>query len=182
MIFLFSESDIGYHSKSVIDCEIIPLVFIPKIIKKNNDFFPYADLKNNTDLLDAIARGKTFLIGFDLDENGELMAHSLKNFLIEKGIKQEDIIRTPLTEDGYIATNSFLDISGYAKFRYYQEEFLKELRRAKLPRMTIMDLLALKYLNEKKGKDMVLSNYKKINFNGTSTVTFITNNLLKEGL
>lgn len=183
MIVLFSESNIGVHSEYPIDCKIIPIVFIPTVKKVDEQYEPFVNLDNNEKINGIIGLENTYLIGFDLDENGEFMAQALRNYLLSKSISKENIIRTPLIEDGYIATTDFLNINDYAKYRYYQDIFIKGLKKEKLPVMSIMDFLALRYLTIKKGKPVEMAKIEKsVNLNGTSTITFITNNLLKEGV
>lgn len=182
MIILFSESNIGIHNKYSTDCKIIPIVFIPTVNKNGNIYKPFINLDDNNLIRSLLEKENTYLIGFDLDENGEFMAQALKNYLISKNIDEANIIRTPLTEDGYIATSDFLNINDYCKYRYFQDIFQKKMKKMKLPLMSIMDLLALRYLIKQKGKKIEFSKLENtINLNGTSTITFITNNLLKEG-
>lgn len=187
MNILFSESIIGFHSKIDTHCEIIPLSFIPQIKEKENGgLYPFVNIdkiKRVEQLINDYKSGIkiTFLIGFDLDENGEFMAQALRNYLISKSVRKDDIIRTPLTEDGYLSVNKFLDIADYIKFRKLQKDFSLMLKENKVGDINIIELLSLKYLDKKKGKYIELESLKNsINLEGTSTVTFITNNLLHE--
>lgn len=179
---LFSESKIGFHSVVNIDCTIIPLAFVPNIKTNKGNFYPYINLDKNLQIKKILTiQDMIFLIGFDLDENGEFMSHALKNYLLEKGINEKNIIRTPLTEEGYIGFNSFLDIEKYVIYRSLQKEFSLKLKKENLGSMGLVDFLSLKYLEKKKGKMIETEKLtEKINVEGTSTITFVTNNLLRD--
>lgn len=189
MLVLISESDIGIHSIAhTQDCEVIPFVFIPQIKKTEEDkYYVTINIKNER-ILELVKHYQTnkevsFFLGYDLDENGELMAHAVKNFLIENGIQEIDIFRTPLTEEGYLAVSDFLNIDSLLKFHYVQRKFQAELKEKKIPTMGILELLSIGSLDNKKGKELdlgVLEEKKLIDTNKTSTITFVVNNLQKE--
>lgn len=88
MIVLFSESNIGVHSEYPIDCKIIPIVFIPTVKKVDEQYEPFVNLDNNEKINGIIGLENTYLIGFDLDENGEFMAQALRNYLLSKSISK----------------------------------------------------------------------------------------------
>ncbi len=185
--FLIAESNIGYHSQVEDDsCEVVSFVFIPNI-KKEKDTFKAHTTINNQKILDVVdyclsEKDSIILIGYDLDENGELMAQAMREYLITRGISNENILRTPLTEDGYVVSVDFLDIQDYMKFRYYQNLFLKRLSLKKLSKLSVLDFLSIKYLFEKANKKIELEKIenKIINLNKTSTMTFVVNNLIKD--
>ena len=186
-IILFSESILGFHSKTEEDCQMIPLVFIPEIKKdETGKYFAYINLSNNQKIkpiFNESIENIFFLLGYDLDENGEFMAHALKNFLISKGVNENQIIRTPLTEDGYIAISDFLNIEKFLEYKIIDKEFQSEIKKSLGFNMTINDVLSLVYLDRKKGKTLSLDGdglNEKINLQGTSTITFVTNQLLGE--
>lgn len=184
---LFSESKIGIHSDIDIDCQIVPIVFVPTILKQENGTNQaFINLDNNLNIQNVISNSTTetiFLVGFDLDENGEFMAHALKNYLISKNIDKKQILRMPLAEDGYIGICDFMDISGLMTLKLLQKDFSAILKKNNLPQIELIDFLALRYLDKKKGKSISLNSdnlNEKFNSLGTSTITFITNNLLKD--
>lgn len=183
MIILLTESDIGFHSKIDLECKIIPMAFVPQVImNENGELKPYINLSSNKHLSKYIKEYKKgsdkFYIGFDLDENGEFMAHALREYLISSKIDDVDILRIPLTEDGYIVKTEFLDISDYIKFRYYQQDWTSILKQNKLENMSIFEIFSLKFLMKGKGKDLNLDDSSlDINFEGTNTITFITNSI-----
>lgn len=184
--YLICESTIGYHSETNEDnCDIIPFVFIPTVSKSHTGLEVYVNCKN-IQINDAIKeyinnKSVVFLLGYDLDENGELMAQALKNYMLSQGVKKEDIIRTPLTENGYVASLSFLDISEYITFRHHQDVFMKELRKKHNKRIGILDFLSIKYLVEKKGQKINFDKLENsLNLDKTSTITFVVSNLIKE--
>jgi len=187
-VILFSESNLGFHSKTEQNCQVIPLVFIPEIKKdESGKYFAYINLSNNQKIKplfnEGIVEDGIFLLGYDLDENGEFMAHALKNFLISKGVKENQIIRTPLTENGYIATSDFLNIDKFLEYKIIDKEFQNEIKKNLGFNMTFNDVMSLVYLDRKKGKTLSLDGdglHEKINLQGTSTITFVTNQLLGE--
>ncbi len=192
MVVLISESQIGIHSETPQDCEVIPFVFIPTIKLKDGVFHLGINVKNERilELINSYNQGKeiTFLLGYDLDENGELMAQALRNFFIKNNINSNDIHRTPLTEEGYIAVIDFLDINNLIKFNYYQREFLKVLKNNKIKSINFFELNSIIKLNaiytstltENKSGGIVFEKLvERIDTNKTSTITFVTNNLIK---
>lgn len=79
-----------------------------------------------------------------------------------------------------MAISDFLDISDYCKFLYYQKKLINILKKEKLNSvpMGILDILAIKYLDTKRGKNIDLDSLKEtLNVEGTSTITFIVNNI-----
>lgn len=173
---LIAESTIGYHSMSNKYVQEYALVFIPKIIEENGKYKAVINLENNEtmkEILIEYEKGNCrILLGFDLDENGELMAQALRDYLLSKQVNRNDLIRMPLTEDGYIAMCDFLDISDYLRYRYLQQKFTNSIKKIK-SKLNIRQILSLKYLHIRKQKTIHLEENTEINLKGTSTFTYL---------
>jgi len=176
---VISESKIGIHSKFPDEnFEVIPMNFMPNVIKENDLFLPRSNLQNNKDfkyivkkfeLLKKQDNTNVFLIlGFDLDPKGEMMAQSLSHQLkLHAGIEEEEIHRMALSEHGYILTEP-LDINDYCKFYYLQKKFIDSQGTEKI---NIRTLLSIITLNQKKEQKLNLENMEHIDVEGTNTFT-----------
>lgn len=173
---LIAESTIGYHSMSNKYVQEYALVFIPKIVEEKGKYKAVVNLENNEtmkEILTEYGKGNCrILIGFDLDENGELMAHALRDFLLKHQVSENDLIRMPLTEDGYIAMCNFLDIDDYLRYRFLQQKFTLLAKKNK-SKLNIRQILSLKYLHIRKSKTIHLEENTEINLEGTSTFTYL---------
>ena len=173
---LIAESNIGYHSMNNKCIREYALVFIPKIVEEKGKYKAVINLENNEtmkEILEEYSSGNCrILLGFDLDENGELMAQALRDFLLTKQVNKNDLIRMPLTEDGYIAMCDFLDISDYLRYRYLQQK-LTNLTKKNKSKLNIRQILSLKYLYMRRAKTIHLEENTEINLQGTSTFTYL---------
>lgn len=173
---LIAESIIGYHSMSNKYVQEYALVFIPRIVEEQGSYKAVINLENNETikeiLMEYVKGNCRILLGFDLDENGELMAQALRDFLLTKQVNKDDLIRMPLTEDGYIALCDFLDISDYLRYRYLQQKFTNLIKRIK-SKLNIRQILSLKYLYIRRGKTIHLEENAEVNLQGTSTFTYL---------
>lgn len=104
-------------------------------------------------------------IGYDVDENGEFMAYSLKNSL-KKTFNIEKIFRTPLTEKGYIMFNDFPDISDLIEIKKKERIFMKKQKALKISPLGFRKTIALNELEKNIKKRFTPKN-------GTSTFTYI---------
>mgnify|MGYP000376656154 CR=1 FL=1 len=196
LYLLISESDVGYHSE-LDDAEffiVFKMTFIPRV-KLNSEtgkYEPKISLTGNktyNKIIKNYRNNKHFddikiFIGFDADENGELMAQALKEQLLFASVKPKDIYRTPLTEQGYMAITSFLNIDNYCKFRGLEQEFMERLKSKGIKPKGFRKILSVEMLNGKKKNEKTFEvNLESaeqdgiINTNGTSTYTFIQNKI-----
>lgn len=192
LFILFSESTIGVHSPSSNTSEeyhVIPVVF-PVRVKKVNDKILYTtSLTQNKFFLHGVFLYKkkiqlgekaTIVVGHDVDDKGEAMASCMKQSLLEAGIPEQDIKRIPLTSNGYIEVKKFIDTSGYKEFIHIDQEFRKVLAKAGIKKnVGIIKAVALASVLKNKGKRLKIDQEDGINIQGTSSVTFVTRDLLK---
>jgi len=125
---------------------------------------------------------KNIFIGFDLDIMGQIMASILYYRLILKGFNEENIIRVPLTDEGYIRQEE--KDSAYIAFGdfYEYEELLSILNAIRLEYLLISKTKAgfrkmeiLEIINDRRLPDV----YKRKNL-GTNTVTYMFKYLYME--
>lgn len=170
------------------------LVFLPKIVedKKNRVFLPSINLQsnrkyknilkfyeNNKDKYDEIY----FFLGYDADENGELMAQAIRSELIKNRVGKKNIYRTPLTEHGYLSISTFLNINKYCRFLFLQNAFLERLKKKKKLSIGIRKILSLRYISRIKKKKKGVLNLETederghILKNENSTFTYLYNSI-----
>ena len=172
----------GYDAFYVYDMTFIPVVANGELRcnLKENDVFKsiltdYENLKKEgceTDIL----------IGFDMDDAGELMSHAMLACLLEHDIPYENIIRMPFCENGFVVFSDFVDISDYIKYRDIQNSFMEKLRKEGVSPLGIRKAYALDFMEKfkrNKGADIKVEKAKSINPQGTSTYTYVTRYLLK---
>lgn len=139
-------------------------------IYKNNDFFASEKLGNK--ILNF--KPEYICIGYDVDDNGEFMAYSLRNRLIEQGFSKNKIFRTPLTEKGYIMFNDFPDIEDFLKIKKQEINFFNLQIKNKIKPLGIRKTISLYELQHYKDNFFIPNN------NGTSTFTYLYKSLKKE--
>lgn len=191
---LISESKIGVHSKNHdgqrLPFEIFDLPFIPntKIEEGGNIKFFVAD--QNTMFQEVVARyfnleheyDVTILVGYDLDFMGEIMSSAAREILISKGVKKNKIIRTPLTQHGYIAIKDFCDVEAYKKYLFLQDQFIIKQKRSGIKNpIGFQKVSSLELLKKYSGKTTWVNSDASSRL-GTSTITCITKFLEAEGL
>lgn len=176
---LISESNIGIHSKfEAENFDVIPMNFMPNVIKKDGKYLPRCNLQENKDFKYILHKYNTYrsieginvflIIGFDLDPKGEMMSQALKYQFLQSGIVEDEIHRMALTEQGYIITED-LDIEDYCKFYYIQKKFIDE--QTKKNKLSIRNLISIITLEREKNKKLDLSNIDYIDLDGTNTFT-----------
>jgi len=196
---LFSESDIGIHKKKSNDEVVIlfSLRFPPKVVSKKSSFGDVLlHFKNNLAKNDTYSKALAtyeslvsspdnhikVLLGFDSDETGEAMAISLKENLIRDGVNRLDIIRMPLSENGYIVVRKHSKSEQYKKFLSLQEDLMKRLRRKKIKRSGgFAKIISLLTIIKHKNITLPFRHKGVVDTHGTSTATVITKILTGEG-
>jgi hypothetical protein len=185
---VIAESKMGVHKVDPsVDASVsmYSMTFPITVGKYENRFAVKANLLVNKTFLSIISeyermkkKAEVYIfVAFDLDETGELMAEALKDSLIFSGITKYDILRTPLTEKGYILLKQFANTNGYKEYLYHQQRIIKALEDKNLPKLGILKIMAMKLIIEYRGKTMRVEDKGdgKINMNGTSTATFVHN-------
>lgn len=188
-VILFSESVVGIHMKTSNDTEeyeVISLVFPPTVEKTSGGVLKFKNnLIKNSDFLHGVSlykegKGKcrhiSIAIGYDDDDTGHFMSESLRENLINSGISEEDIFRTPLTEAGYILVQDFSDTTELKKFLYIQQNFRSVARSNGIRKnVGFSKIISLKYINKAKDKSLhIEENGDTIDPSGTSTATVVT--------
>jgi len=189
-IILVSESDIGIHSKAGekrIDTHVIPMSFFPNIKHEGGKNIISVDSEKAKEVVDFYHTYKkkgysvTIFVGFDIDLSGEIMSSSLRDFLILHKISKEDIIRTPLTQYGYLAFRDFINIDNYIEYLALQQDFLSFQKKHGLKKpVGFQKAIALNILQKYKNKKSKLSTNISSS-NGTSTVTVVSKFLSEVG-
>lgn len=181
---LVSESKIGVHSKNNkgerAPFFVFSTSFIPSV-ENNSGVLSFSMSKNNSAFLEIVSLCKensetnfTIMIGFDLDLAGEAMSTAFRNAILLENLKNLKIIRTPLTQQGYILFKPFLENEQYKKYLYLQRKFLDFQKKngfskpAGFQKIISMELLS-KYKNKKTQLDSNISTAS-----GTSTVTVVS--------
>jgi len=181
---LVSESKIGVHSKNNkgerTPFFVFSTSFIPSV-ENNSGVLSFSMSKNNSAFLEIVSLCKensetnfTIMIGFDLDLAGEAMSTAFRNAILLENLKNLKIIRTPLTQQGYILFKPFLENEQYKKYLYLQRKFLDFQKKngfskpAGFQKIISMELLS-KYKNKKTQLDSNISTAS-----GTSTVTVVS--------
>lgn len=179
----FTESEIGVHRKMPQDkTEIVHILagtFLPSFnLLKKEWFFDGSIVISAMKIYEqALQKGYrvNFLIGYDLDENGEFMALTLKRSLVGRGISPDSIYRTPLCEKGYIGIMPFCDISSYERYRTRDLRFQESLMNKKIDRIGLLKAMSLYFLSKNRGKEILIKN------EGISTSTVVYQGLCNKG-
>lgn len=189
---LISESLVGTHSENP-DFENIRY-FEMKIPVNVNFNIKDSKYKNNTslqknstflDMLDFYNECQKklynvyFLVGFDIDLQGEYMSITLRDNLIRAGIDEKIIFRIPFYEGNYLAVQEFRNIQEFLEYKGIDAEFQREIKEynkgvsedEKLDVMSIKKMMSIIDLHENRGKKF------KVNRFGNSTFTYLTNKL-----
>jgi 5S rRNA maturation endonuclease (ribonuclease M5) len=115
-----------------------------------------------------------FMLGYDLDENGQFLSYIIKNELINIGVDKEKILRTPLTEKNYILLTDDIDMTPYIEYRKKDIRFIQKQREKNIKTpIGLLKAISLYYIQ--KYRNSVF----KINTQGTSTFTFLLKFLKK---
>jgi len=162
-------------------------VFTPKV--KNGEVVPLkkrsktmAKILGKHEELKSANYEVDFLIAYDMDENGELMANILHNSLVEYDVDPQNIIRMPYCEHGFVVFSEFQDISDYIKFKSLQHDFMAKLQEKGLPKMGLRKAYSfdfVKSFKKRKGNKIDLKRARVVNPEGTSTITYVTRALLE---
>lgn len=176
----FSESEIGIHRPKHFDKteEVIMIsgAFISNYTKEGTWSVPSKIIEasvQNKKKFESSGYVVNFLIGYDLDENGELMSHALRDALIANGIPPDSIYRTPLAENGYLGIMPFGTIDAYKEFRKKDVQFQKRNFQKTKRKLGILKVIALYFLQKNRGKKIKIKN------SGNSTVTVVFNEMQK---
>lgn len=189
LYLVVSESAIGVHSKVLYETfKMYAISFLVHVEydQKSGKYVAKNTMKSNSvfqellsDYYDGIKQyDEVFiLLSHDLDVQGEIMAETFREYLIAEGVPEKNIMRTPLTQEGYIAAVPFTNLEKYKRFLYLQQEFTNMLKRQKSEVVAgFRKVLALKYLSSSKGKQFHID-MPHINIRGTSTVTYVSKSL-----
>jgi 5S rRNA maturation endonuclease (ribonuclease M5) len=189
LYLVVAESAIGVHSK--VPHEVFKMYAISFLVHIEHQENPERYIAKNTmkssqvfhDILLDYNKGvETYdevyiLLSQDLDVQGEIMAEAFRQFLTDEGVPASAILRTPLTQEGYIAVVPFVNLEKYKKFLFLQQEFTNMLKKKKSGVIAgFRKILALKYLSSSKGKQFRID-MPHINLDGTSTTTFVSKSL-----
>lgn len=189
---MFSESTFGIHYLDDTQSEtflVFALTFPPKVIESDGRIIFNNNLSGNKEFKSALYeynkekkgnRYKTvsILVGFDLDEAGELMSEALREILLGSGVDERDIFRTPLTQSGYIAQKSFGKTEKYKKYLWLQQGFMTKLKTNPVVRaIGFIKAFSLKYTIKRRNTTIGLKG-SRINTQGTSTATAVTKIIL----
>lgn len=191
--FLISESLIGSHCSNELEEEVFFFdMSIPVNVKFDQTegrFINNTTLEENKHFKNIIKKYNEnkdkaqifFLVGFDVDIQGEYMANVLRDELLKQEIDINTIFRTPLMDGEYLAIQEFKSIDSYLNYKGLELKFAMFLRqynsknKKNIPIMSFRKLLSLKKLSQEKGKNFAVKNNQ-----GTSTFTYITNRLNKD--
>lgn len=173
---LFSESTIGIHRVKDMQEEYIVLsgTFIPTFSALSGWSFKgriVQDALDHKEIYESRGYKVYFLVGYDLDENGEFMATVLRNALLDAGVEKNSVFRTPLTENGYISICDFLNIEKYIKYRSHDVQFQNEVFHTLKKRIGILKTMGLLFLRKHSGREMHITR------KGNSTATVVYKNL-----
>lgn len=189
---LISESLVASHSNHELNQKVVIFdMKIPLNVKQTEEPGIY---QNNTKLSDnevfkeilktrdeALVNGYEkvyFLVGFDVDLQGEYMASVLREELLSAGIDDDAIFRMPFVEDEYIMLQEFRPVEDFINYKGLEADFSAAIKRHNksnndnLPFMSFRKLMSLKILSEKKD-----STFQIINNEGNSTFTYIINRM-----
>ncbi len=190
---LVSESKIGVHSEnqngSSSQFEVFATSFFPNVIKGEDEELRFSIDSKNQVFNDVVERYHNLksdckvyiLIGFDLDLTGEAMSTAFRDALIDKQIPRDVIVRTPLTEQGYIAFKNFTEGKKYKEYLYLQKEFIDIQRKNGIKNpMGFQKAISLELLSEHKGRETLVDSNLSTSA-GKSTVTVVMNFLGSTG-
>lgn len=190
-----SESFIGNHSiEPFWEADLLSLTFLPNIyLKESSQEEVKWSMPNNfrglwlngiiignskNDLFALIKDYKKFIIGTDYDVEGNAMAYMLYQMLIEFGIKDEAIVRVPLTHEGYVGILPFWkkeEFDWYIQDKYEDEVWKQMSKKTNggigMGRRTLLI------------EDIILyppDYVQNINESGTSSITYIFKKSIKE--
>ena len=132
------------------------------------------------DLLSEALTGRRIIFGYDLDEQGQLMASVLYYQLVFDGVDKSQMARMPLTENGVAYVGSFYDAEQMKEalsYRILERVFMARLLKNGVKAMGLRKAAALSILTSTVERGDRVQN---LNPEGTSTVTYITKCLLGE--
>jgi len=167
---LFSEKPINYViNKNEVFYDISG-TFIPYFDEVTEEFrFNGKQIRKVKEIIKKHKKDKIyFLLGYDLDENGEFLSNVIENELIKLKINQQNIIRTPATEKNFILIKEKINIDKYLFFRKKDVEFITKQKENGIKKpIGLLKAIALYILYKKAGS------FFKVNTNGTSTFTYL---------
>jgi hypothetical protein len=178
---LISESLVGIHKPDPSweeDIRSYALVFPPKASPDS----PLQDLRGNSTFRQIVKEAKKlkaagkfggFLVGYDLDFSGEVMAASMKDSLMKESFEEKEIIRCPLTQDGYIFLKGWPDISPLIEYSNLEKRFIALQKEAGLSPVGLEKALSLKALINFGGRSISINAPDTNPENGTSLATVL---------
>lgn len=124
---------------------------------------------------DSSFRSSHILIGHDSDKNGNLMATTIRKTLLAMGVPDDDLVRIPLTEWGYIGIQCFIEekkIPGYLEYKSLDKKFIAHQKPATNKAAGLIKQASLKYAYQFSGKKIEgIFEQEHIDSKGTSTAT-----------
>ena len=177
LYILFSESNVGMHrpDEKLEDFVIVAGTFIPYLEGSKWYGSEKLMLRAMSSVHIAKVEGYKvyFLIGYDMDENGEFMSIAIRNSLLAyDGISEDDIFRTPLTEKGYLGITDFIEVEKYQKYRKLDLYFHQYMKIKFGQKIGLLKAMTLYFLRKNRGKLF------KVNRKGSSTATIVHNALI----
>lgn len=192
LCILFSESNIGIHRLKDTDTEefrVLVLTFPSKVAKQENKIVFSTNLHKNHVVTEAVSlylkerasREVFILVGYDSDENGEVMSSALRGNLMALGVDPAIIVRTPLTFERYIVLRRFAETGLYRLFLNFQQEFSSILRLNNIRKnVGFAKSISLMHIFENRGKRFAIDENDGVNLVGSSTATLITKEITGE--
>lgn len=171
IIPLFFTESLEKSHLPTFEVEAVKYNFIPNVnIEKDCFFYPQWE-----GMEEAIKNNRTIIFSHDADEQGNLLSSLLYYSFIQKGAKEENMIRMPLTLNGIGYVSNFYSPEEINKLKdYYILERVFMLKNKTFGFKKIRGLRHLFYLSDKK------HSVKNLNMNGTNTITEITREILGE--
>ena len=168
----FTESQEQGHLPESFDVEVIKFTFIPNVDTRSDRFhIPHYEMMKKLALSQRI-----MIFGHDADEYGQLIASIMYHIFKEMGVRDELMIRMPLTEKGIGMVSTFYsrkELDGFKSFYALDRLFMNSHRG-----LGIRKALMLRHLYHTSA--LPLHRVSNLNPNGTNTVTYVTKILLKE--